>query len=161
MKHQLVAMFALVATASFAQQPAPLPANYIKVSAPNAQKLALATIAKHPEIVKIGIHATPKGSGDNAIIAADAPVKIGKKSSDKDMSKLAAGQPTSEPIDKDHIYDLFLPMTDAKGKSIGQGFIVMEVPYTKAHNPGEALKIGTLIRDEVQKQIPSEAFLYQ
>lgn len=80
-----------------AQQPATLPDNYIRVSAPNAQKLALNTIARHSEIVKIGIHATPKGVGANAIIAADAPVKIGKKSSDKDCrSWLRVSPPLSQ-----------------------------------------------------------------
>jgi hypothetical protein len=160
--HAIVAcVFAVSAACMGAQQPSPLPANYIKVSAPNAQKIAVSEKQKHPEIVKIGIHATPAGETANAIIAADAPVKIGKKSSDKDMEKLAAARPVSEPVDKDKIFDLFLPLTDAKGRDIGQGFVVMEVPYSRANNADEALKIGLAIRDELQKQIPSKGFLYQ
>jgi hypothetical protein len=37
----------------------------------------------------------------------------------------------------------------------------MEVPYTKASNEAEALKIGVAVRDEVQRQIPSKNAMYQ
>jgi hypothetical protein len=37
----------------------------------------------------------------------------------------------------------------------------MEVPYSKASNEDEAIKIGVGIRDEVQRQIPSKNALYQ
>jgi hypothetical protein len=138
-----------------------LPPNYIHVDAPMAQRLTIATKLHHPEIVKLGIHATPPSSEANAIIGSDAPVKVGKKSSDKDMVKLTAGKPTAERIDKDSIYDLFLPLTDAKGRDIGQGFVVMEVPLTKANSPEDALKIGVAIRNELQRQIPDKAALYK
>ena len=38
--------------------------------------------------------------------------------------------------------------------------IVMEVPFNKASSEAEALKIGVVIRDEVQAHIPSKAALY-
>jgi len=146
---------------SLAQQPSPLPANYIKVSAPMAQRLALAVKEKHPEIKKLGLHATPPSSTDNAIIGSETPSKIGKKSSDPDMKKVAEAKPTVERLEKDSVYDLFLPLTDAKGRDIGQGFVVMEVPFQNASGPEQALKIGEKIRNEVQKQIPSRDALYQ
>jgi hypothetical protein len=54
-----------------------------------------------------------------------------------------------------------IPMSDAKGGDIDGGFVVMEVPYTKASDEEEALKIGVAIRDELQAQIPNKAALYQ
>jgi len=151
-----------LAASAFAQSsPEPLPANYIRVSAPMAQRLTLKTKASHPEIKKLGLHATPVGSTDNAIIGADIPSKIGKKSSEPDMQHLASGQPFVTRIDKEGIYDLMLPITDRKGKSIGDGFVVMEVPLDKASSEQEALKIGVAIRDEMQRGIPSKAALYQ
>jgi hypothetical protein len=140
---------------------AALPANYIRVDAPMAQQLTIETKSHHSEIVKLGIHATPPATDANAIIASDAPAKIGKKSSDKDMAKLSEGKPTSDRIEKDGIYDLFLPLTDARGRDIGQGFVVMEVPFTKASNAEQAMKIGLAIRDELQRQIPDKAALYK
>lgn len=143
------------------KQPDPLPANYIRVSAPMAQRLTVETKEKHPEIVKLGLHATPPEASDNAIIGSDAPVKVGKKSSDKDMKKVMAAKASAERIDKDGIYDLFLPLSDADGRDIGQGFVVMEVPFKNADSPEKALKIGEEIRNEIQRQIPSRDALYK
>jgi len=144
-----------------AQSASPLPANYIHVNAPMAQRLVLAVKAKHPEIKKLGLHATPPNAADNAIIGSDIASKIGKKSSEPDMEKVVAAKPSAERIDKEGIYDLFLPVRDAQGRDIGQGFVVMEVPFANASNAEEALHIGEAIRNEVQQQIPSRAALYQ
>lgn len=152
----------LVLTRSLvAQQPSPLPENYIKVTAPMAQRLTVATKQKHPEIVKLGLHATPPSATENAIIGSDVLAKIGKKSSEPDRKKVAAGKPTAEPIEEEGIYDLFLPLKDAEGRDIGQGFVVMEVPFKNATSPEQALKIGEKIRNELQKQIPNRDALYQ
>jgi acid phosphatase (class A) len=138
-----------------------LPENYIQVNAPMAQRLTLAIKGEHPEIKKLGLHATPPSSTENAIIASETPSKIGKKSSDPDMKKVAAAKPTVERLEKDGVYDLFLPLTDAQGRDIGQGFVVMEVPFGNASNADQALMIGKKIRDEVQRKIPSRDALYQ
>jgi len=141
--------------------PSPTPAVFISVDAPTAQRLILEEKQKHPEIVKIGLHATPPSSKDNAIIACDIPSKIGKKSSDNDMKNLAAGKPISTRIDKEKIFDLMLPITDAQGGDLNGGFVVMEVPFSRADNEEQALKIGIAIRDELQRAIPSKAALYE
>uniref|UniRef100_UPI0035CB49BA hypothetical protein n=1 Tax=uncultured Sphingomonas sp. TaxID=158754 RepID=UPI0035CB49BA len=152
----------LLATTAVAQSsPEPLPANYIRVTAPLAQRLTTQLLAAHPEIKKLGLHATPVGATDNAIIGSDTPGKIGKKSSAPDMVHLASGKDFVTRIDKDGIYDLLLPITDRKGKSIGDGFIVTEVPIDKVAGPEEALKIGAAIRDEMERLIPSKAALYK
>ena len=64
-------------------------------------------------------------------------------------------------IEKDKVFDLLIPMTDAKGRDLNGGFVVMEVPYSKANNEEEALKIGVAIRDDMQSQIPSKKALYK
>jgi hypothetical protein len=152
--------FALVLSAGNAQT-APAATNLIHVDAPTAQRLILAELNKHPEIVKIGLHAVPPSATDNAIIACSIASKIGKKSSPSDMENLAAGKPVSKRIDKEKIFDLMLPITDAHGGDLNGGFVVMEVPFDKATNEQEALKIGIAIRDELQSAIPNKAALYQ
>ena len=144
-----------------AQSPSPLPANYIQVNAPAAQRLVVAEKNKHTEIKKLGLHATPPDAKDNVIIASDAPGKIGKKSSPADMEHLAAGKPLALRIDKEQIFDLMLPITDAKGGDLNGGFVVMEVPFDKASDEQQALKIGIAIRDELQSEIASKSALYQ
>jgi hypothetical protein len=140
---------------------ATLPPNYIQVDAPTAQRLILKEKAQHPEIKKLGLHAVPPAATDNAIIANDIESKIGKKSSAEDMKKLAIGRPAAVRIEKDGIYDLLLPISDAQGSSLDGGFLVMEVPFTNASSETVALRIGVAIRDELQRQIPSKAALYQ
>jgi hypothetical protein len=72
-----------------------------------------------------------------------------------------AGKPTAVRLEKDKTFDLLIPMTDANGGDLDGGFVVMEVPFAKASNEQEALKIGVAIRDELQAQIPNKAALYQ
>jgi len=138
------------------------PSTYMKVNAPFAQTLVVKVKAAHDDqIVKLGIHAVPPSETDNVIIANITPSKVGKKSSSADMEKLAGGKPVAVKIDKDKVFDLLIPMTDAKGRDLSGGFVVMEVPYAKASNEEEAIKIGVAIRDDLQRQIPSKKALYQ
>jgi hypothetical protein len=129
------------------------------VDAPYAQALVTRTKADHKEIHKIGIHATPPGSDENVIVAADIASKIGKKSSAKDMEILARGKPACTRVEKDQIYDLLMSFSDNSGKEIG--FLVMEIPLADAKNEADALQKGTAIRDEMQKQIRSKDQLFQ
>jgi hypothetical protein len=141
--------------------PAQDPATYMHVSAPLAQAVLIKVKSQHDDIVKLGLHAVPPGETDNVIIANITPSKIGKKSSPTDIEKLAKQTPIAVRVDKSKIFDLLIPITDANGGDLSGGFVVMEVPYSKASNEEEALKIGVAIRDEVQSQIPSKAAMYQ
>ena len=144
-----------------AKTPAQDPSTYMHVNAPLAQALVDKVKAHHDDIVKLGIHAVPPGETDNVIIANITRSKNGKKSSATDLEKLATGKPVAVRIEKDQVFDLLIPMTAANGGDLNGGFVVMEVPYTKAGNETEALKIGVAIRDELQAQIPSKSALYQ
>lgn len=145
-----------------AKAPAQDPSTYMKVHAPFAEDLVNKVKSAHnDEIVKLGIHAVPPGEKDNVIIANITPSKIGKKSSDGDMKNLATGGPVAKKLDKDKTFDLLIPLTDAKGRDIDGGFVVMEVPFTKASSEEEAIKIGVAIRDDIQRQIPSKKALYR
>jgi hypothetical protein len=154
-------LFAGVIAGTAQTSPAVLPANYIHVDAPTAQRLVVAEKNAHPEIVKLGLHAKPAAAKENVIIANDVTTKIGKISSAPDMQKLALGKAVAVRIEKDSIYDLFLPITDASGGDLDGGFLVMEVPFAKVSSEADALKIGVVIRDELQSQITSKAALYQ
>ena len=150
--------------AQSAHQPKPPPqdpSTYMHVSAPLAQSILVAVKAHHNDIVKLGLHAVPPGATDNVIIANIAPEKIGKKSSAKDLEGLAANKPVAARLDKSQTFDLLIPITDKNGGDLDGGFVVMEVPYSKAATEEDAVKIGVEIRDEVQGQIPSRTALYQ
>jgi hypothetical protein len=145
-----------------AKSPAQDPSTYMHVHAPFAEDLVNKVKTAHnDEIVKLGIHAVPPGETDNVIIANITPSKIGKKSSDGDMKNLATGKPVAKRLEKDKTFDLLIPLTDAKGRDLDGGFVVMEVPFSKASNEEEAIKIGVSVRNDIQKQIPSKKALYQ
>lgn len=141
--------------------PAQDPSTYMHVSAPLAQAVLLKVKSRHDDIVKLGLHAVPPGEADNVIIANITPSKIGKKSSPADLEKLAKQTPIAVRSDQNKIFDLLIPITDVNGGDLAGGFVVMEVPYSKASNEDAALKIGVAIRDEVQREIPSKAAMYQ
>lgn len=147
--------------AQSAKTPPQDPSTYMHVSAPLAQSILVRVKARHDDIVKLGLHAVPPNSADNVIIANIAPQKIGKKSSAADLEKLAQNKPIAVRLDKSQTFDLLIPIADASGGDLDGGFVVMEVPYSKAANEDEALRIGIGIRDEVQSQIPSKAALYR
>lgn len=157
-----IAPVMLLAQAKPAKSASQDPSTYMHVNAPFAQSLVVKVKAAHDDqIVKLGIHAVPPSETDNVIIANITPSKNGKKSSSKDLQNLAGGKPVASKIDKDKVFDLLIPLTDAKGRDINGGFVVMEVPYSKASNEEEAIKIGVAIRDDMQAQIPSKKALYQ
>jgi hypothetical protein len=165
-KMSLLVALIVAPAAAFAQDkpaktPAQDPSTYMHVHAPFAEDLVNKVKTAHnDELVKLGIHAVPPGETDNVIIANITPSKIGKKSSEGDMKNLATGKPVAKRLEKDKTFDLLLPLTDAKGRDLDGGFVVMEVPFTKADNEEEAIKIGVAIRDDIQKQIPSKKALY-
>ncbi|WP_446744194.1 hypothetical protein [Silvibacterium acidisoli] len=157
-----VAPSAIFAQDKPAKAPAQDPSTYMHVHAPFAEDLVNKVKAAHnDELVKLGIHAVPPGETDNVIIANITPSKIGKKSSEGDLKNLATGKPVAKKLDKDKTFDLLLPLTDAKGRDLDGGFVVMEVPFTKASDEEEAIKIGVAVRDDIQKQIPSKKALYK
>ncbi|HWB33695.1 MAG TPA: hypothetical protein VG714_11015 [Acidobacteriaceae bacterium] len=145
-----------------AKTPPQDPSTYMQVHAPYAQSLVMKEKAHvGDEIAKLGIHAVPPGETDNVIIANITPSKNGKKSSAADLEKLATGKPVAVRLEKDQRFDLLIPMTDAKGRDLNGGFVVMEVPYAKASTPEDAIRIGVSVRDDLQRQIPSKEALYQ
>ena len=166
-KALVLSLLSVTPMVSFAQdKPAKAAAQdastYMHVHAPFAEELVNKVKAAHnDDLAKLGIHAVPPGEKDNVIIANITPSKIGKKSSDADLKNLATGKPVAKKLDKDKCYDLLIPLTDAKGRDLDGGFVVMEVPFTKANNEEEAIKIGVAVRDDMQKQIPSKKALYQ
>ena len=157
----IASLFATLIVSAAQSTQAAQPAVFVHVDAPAAQRLVVAEKNKHPEIVKLGLHATPPSASDNVIIASDNPAKIGKKSSDKDMQNLAAGKAVAVRIEKDKIFDLMLPLTDSHGGDLKGGFVVMEVPFSKAQDEQQSLQIGLAIRDELRQAIPNQAALYQ
>jgi DNA-binding beta-propeller fold protein YncE len=131
----------------------------LDVSAPRAQKLADETMAAHPELQKMGIHVVPGTSAASVIVASNYASKIGKPSSEADMSVAHSGKPTVHKVTEGNpFYDLALPLHDAGGKPIG--VIVMELRATAAKDENAALQQATGIVSALEKKIPGKDALF-
>jgi len=62
-----------------------------RLTLPTPQALVVTTKNRYPELQKLGLHAIPPGQHDYAIVANTIPSKIGKESSDADLSVLPSG----------------------------------------------------------------------
>jgi DNA-binding beta-propeller fold protein YncE len=131
---------------------------YIPAYGPAAQELVVTTKNAHPELQKLGLHAIPPAQHDYAIIANAIPSKIGKKSSESDLSVLYSGTPSVKPNDAGRFFDLCLPISDAIGRPIG--ITVMEIPFASAADSRTALAKATAVRNEMQRKIKSHAWLF-
>jgi DNA-binding beta-propeller fold protein YncE len=131
----------------------------LNISAPYGQKLVDDAMAAHPGVQKMGLHVNAPHSQENVIIANNIPSKIGKKSSDGDMSVVRTGKPTVNKVTGvAPFYDLALPLSDAAGKSVGM--IVMEIRAQAAKDEADALRQGEDITKAIEGSIPNEAALF-
>jgi DNA-binding beta-propeller fold protein YncE len=129
------------------------------VRAPRALELDLATMAAHPEVRKMGIHAVPPGDHDSVIIANANTTRIGIKSSAGDLEAIKDGNTFCSKKDDGAYYGVKQTLKDANGHHIG--ILVMEIPYTSVANEAEAISKGESIGREVAKQIPDYKSLFQ
>ncbi len=128
------------------------------VSAPYAQYLLTTAISAHLELQKMGLHVVPPGSEDESIIACSVPSKIGKKSSPGDLAVEHTGKASVKTNTEGSFYDLALPLSDAGQHSIGM--IVMEMRFSGASSPEDAVHKAEAIRDAMQTRIASRDALF-
>ncbi len=123
-----------------------------------AQKLVDATMAKHPELLILALHATPPGATTN-IINASSIGRIGKKADDDDMEVVNTGKTHTEVNSTGKRFEVESPLLDASGKVIGDVSAVFA--YKKGDDQAALQKQGEAIRDELRAQIPSNAKLFE
>jgi len=126
-----------------------------------AQKLADQIAQAHPELHVIGIHLTPPNGADNVIVASNIREKVGKKSDEDDLKVLRTGKPIVErPKDLSVAeYEVLLGLQDSSGKRIGT--LALAYKPGTAKSKADALRRSEQIRDELKRQIPSEAKLFE
>jgi hypothetical protein len=123
-----------------------------------AQKLVDETLARHPEVVVLALHVTPPDSGENVIIASNIG-RIGKKADEDDLRVIQTGKPNLEVNKAGNHFEVELPLQDTSGKTIGAAGIVFN--YKAGDNQAELQKKAERVRDEMRKQTPSVAKLFE
>jgi len=122
-----------------------------------AQLLTERTIARHPELLVMMIHATPPGATTNVIIGSNIG-RIGKAADEDDLRVIDKGETNLEVGGDNDRFETELPLLDAGGTRIGALGLVF------SYNGGDKQAIhkrGLAIRDEVAKAIASNAVLFQ
>ncbi len=118
----------------------------------HAQKLVDDTLAKHPEVITLAMHATPPKAKDNIIVASSFG-RIGKKADDDDMKVINSGQPIAGASGEGKRYSVELPLRDLASNTIGA--LSVGFRYKSGDNEKELLSKAEKVRDELQKRIPS------
>lgn len=123
-----------------------------------AQTLTERTVAKHPDLLVMMIHATPPGGPKNVIIGSNIG-RFGKVADEDDGRVIDKGETNLEiGGDKDR-FETELPLNDAHGTRIGALGLVFN--YHEGADKEALHKHGLAIRDEIARQIPSSAALFR
>lgn len=125
-----------------------------------AQALVEQLMAKNPELLSSAIHAVPPGGGDKScIIACNMPERLGSPDTEGDMSAMLKGDTILNPkLPESERLLMLTPLKDASGKIIGT--LGMVFKYTPNGDQTKSYLKGVALRDELQKQIPNLAALY-
>jgi hypothetical protein len=78
------------------------------LSAPAAQRLVLASMSAHLEVLRLGLHTTPLGETEYEIIGQGFPFLIGKKSNAADLKVINTGETLLEREDDVQDYSVEL-----------------------------------------------------
>lgn len=123
-----------------------------------AQKLTERTVAAHPDILVMMIHATPPNGAHNVIIGSNIG-RFGKQADEDDLRVIDKGSTNLEVGGDNDRYETELPLLDRSGKRIGALGLVFAL---KPNSDKEALhRHGLAIRDEVARGIPNNAALFR
>ena len=123
-----------------------------------AQSLVDRTLAKHPELLILALHATPPGSNQNVIVGSNIG-RIGKKADEDDLRVIQTGAANLEVNASGKRYEVALPLLDASGARIGVFGQVFA--YGPSVDKAALYRQAVKVQDELRGQIPSAAQLFQ
>jgi hypothetical protein len=134
------------------------------------QKLSDETMAAHPELLSITLHGVPPGKADAyTMFAGSFPERIGNPDDPDDIDVSKKGITIVDPRwkrtqDNPKKFVVLMPMRDASGENIGLVVYAFKNPPANPHTSVvelEYLKKSTMLRDELQKKIPSYGALFE
>lgn len=123
-----------------------------------AQKLVDEAMARHPEVIILVMHVTPPASAENVILGSNIG-RIGKKADEDDLRVIQTGKPNLEVNTVGDRFEVELVLQDVALKTIGALGVVFH--YKAGDDKAKRQKQAEQIRDELRKQIPSAARLFE
>jgi hypothetical protein len=161
--HLVISAAAVVlscATAGYALAAEP-PLGKAADNAIYAQTLVNEQMAKHPELVVLGMHAPKPGASakDSHMIAANLD-RIGKMDDEDDLAVAQERKTILAPNLKEPTkFEVAVPLKDASGKVIGSLSTVFK--YAAGDDEVKMHVAALAIRDEMARKIPSVAALFK
>jgi hypothetical protein len=122
-----------------------------------AQKLVDELAARHPELVRIGLHVTPPHGAENVIVASNVATKIGQKSDPEDLKAMETGKPVV--LKEGSNVDVTLPFHDASKRVIGA--IGLTLKPTGDERESSVVKRAQSIARELETRVPSKTKLFE
>ena len=122
-----------------------------------AQQLTEKTVAHHPDLLVMMIHATPPGGAKNLIVGSNIG-RFGKIADDDDARVIDKGSTNLEIGGDNDRFETELPLNDASGTRIGALGLVFR--YRPGDDKEAIHRHGLAIRDEIARSIPSSARLF-
>ena len=124
-----------------------------------AQTLVNEQMAKHPELLVLGMHAPKPGAKDSHMIAANLD-RIGKADDEDDLAVAQERKTILAPNMKEPTkFEVAVPLKDASGKVIGSLSTVFK--YAAGDDEVKMHTAALAIRDEMAKKIPNLAALFK
>jgi hypothetical protein len=120
------------------------------------QALVDKTIARHPEVIILALHATPPGSKTNVILGSNIG-RIGKAADEDDLRVIEKGETNREVNENGRRFEAELPLNDAHGKRIGALGVVFR--YHAGEDKEALVRRAEKIRDEMAREIASPAVI--
>ena len=122
-----------------------------------AQRLVDEFGGRHPDLVRIGIHATPPNTSENVIIACNETDRIGRKSDPEDLKAMKSGRPVV--LKEGENFDVTLPLHDAAGNTIGA--IGLTFKPRAGEQDADAARRARGLAGEIEKRITSTGQLFK
>jgi hypothetical protein len=119
-----------------------------------AQALVDRTLARHPDVLILALHATPPGSNTNVILGSNIG-RIGKKADDDDLRVIDRGDINREV--NGARFEAEIPLNNSAGDRIGALGVVFS--YRDGDDKEALVKRAEAIRDEMAADIASPAAL--
>ena len=132
-----------------------------------AQKLSDDIMAAHPELLSVTFHGVPPGMTKvYTMFAGSYPDRIGNPDDPDDVMVVELGitivDPRwNRPKDSPKKFVMMLPLRDASGGHIGLLVLAYKNPAGSKKTEQEFFADSSKLRDNLQKQIPNYAKLYE
>ncbi|MDB6010026.1 MAG: hypothetical protein JWL65_2276 [Gammaproteobacteria bacterium] len=124
-----------------------------------AQMLVNESLARHPELVVVGMHAVKPGAKESTMIAANLD-RIGKRDDEDDLAVARERKTILAPNLKDSTrFEVAVPLHDASGKVIGSLSTVFK--YGAGDDEVKMHATAVAIRDDLAKKTPNLAALFK